>query len=390
MAKNRLIAFAAAAALAVLTPLAAMTPANGAVRPEGAVQAAPPPPAELTSVSCPRADFCMAVGDRADGHADLAEQWKGKHWRVLATPTLTGPKGRSGLVGISCASASQCVAVGWKSSIDLREAVSIAERWNGVRWRLLDVHFPTAWSVRGASCLRRACMIVGQRQEPGGFSVPLAALLTGTRLRALRPAIPPREHFGGFFSAASCLSASFCAAVGGYVIENVGTVSLAETWDGRTWRVRRTWHPATFDTLLDAVSCASPQLCMAGGAPVAGLRRGMTIELLWKDGRWHRVQAARPIVGPPDVPSGFSCPTVTRCVGSEYGLNSAHSAALTWNGGRTLGVHRVRRPAIGALTSISCPRPARCVAVGGFAKGAGTRNGVFAELWNGRRWFQMS
>jgi hypothetical protein len=52
-------------------------------------------------------------------------------------------------------------------------------------------------------------------------------------------------------------------------------------------------------------------------------------------------------------------------------------------------VHWARQPAIGALFSISCPRPDRCIAVGGFARGTGTHDGVFADLWNGHRWFLM-
>jgi hypothetical protein len=232
-------------------------------------------------------------------------------------------------------------------------------------------------------------MIVGQRARPGGRLSPLADLLTGARLRPLKPAVA-KGSVGGFLAGVSCTSDLFCAAVGGQFPLGVGgTINLAETWNGRTWRVRRTPHAAKFDTLLEAVSCASPDLCMAGGAPVAGLRQSMTSYLLWTHGRWRTLPADRELAGPPDVPTGFSCPTVPRCVGTEYGLNSTRSAALAWNGGRTLVVHRVRQPAIGALYAISCPRPTRCIAVGGLGQGAGTRNGVFAELWNGRRWFLM-
>lgn len=382
MALPRMTSLAAAVALALLIPLTAIAPVQGATR------MTPPPPDQLTGVSCPQPNVCLAVGERADGtKGALAERWNGKRWRVLATPTLTGPGGRSGLGNVSCVSTSRCVALGLRARTAVGPSTAIAEEWNGARWRLLHVRFPRGSFPVGISCVRRACMIVGQRLVgPSGRISALADLLTGTRLRLLKPAVA-KGSVGGFLTGVSCTSDVFCAAVGGQALPNVGgTINLAETWNGRTWRVRRTPHVAKFDTVLEAVSCASPDLCMAGGAPVAGLRPPMTSYLLWRHGRWRTLRADRELAGPPDVPAGFSCPTVTRCVGTEYGLNSTHSAALTWIGGRTLGVHRVRQPAIGALFSISCPQPARCIAVGGFGRGAGTRNGAFSELWNGRRW----
>jgi hypothetical protein len=266
--------------------------------------------------------------------------------------------------------------------------IVIVEEWNGVRWRLLHVRFPRGSFPSGISCVRRACMIVGQHFGPSERVAPLADLLTGTRLRPLKPAAA-RGSVGGFLAGVSCTSESFCVAVGGQGILGVGTTSLAETWNGRTWRVRRTPRVANFDTLLESVSCASPGMCLAGGAPVAGLRAAKTIYLLWRHGRWRTLRAGRELAGPPDVPSSFSCPAATRCVGTEYGLNSTRSAALNWRGGLTLAVHRVRQPPIGALYSISCPRPAHCIAVGGLAQGAGTHDGAFTELWNGHRWFLL-
>ena len=386
MSQSRLIALAIPVAAALLIPLTAIAPA------EGAAPAPIPPQNALISVSCPRPNACMAVGYRDGGsQGALAERWNGKRWRVVSTPTLTGPGGQSELVAVSCQTASLCLALGWsRSRTNVFNGIGVVEKWNGIRWRVLDVRFPKAWFVQGMSCVRRACMIVGSIQNPrAGQLLPLAALLTGTRLRQLRPAVPRGSNVEAL-GAVSCTAASFCAAVGSYEIQGVGTlINLAETWNGTTWRIRRTWHPVRFATVLDAVSCASPELCMAGGAPVAGFSPGMTIDLLWKNGRWRALEAERQLAGSPDVPTGFSCSTASRCVGSEYGLNSSRSAALTWNGGRTLGVHLVPQPPIGGLFAISCPRPARCIAVGGFATGAGAHDGVYSELWNGRKWFLL-
>lgn len=316
MTQSRLVALATAVAMALLLPLATTAPV------EGATLTPQPPLDALTGVSCPQPNVCLAVGDRADATSGaLAERWNGKRWRALATPTLTGPRGRSGLGSVSCVSTSMCVALGFWTRTAGGTSTAIAEEWNGARWRLLHVRFPRGSFPSSISCVRRACMIVGQRVVgPSGRISALADLLTGSRLRPLKPFVA-KGSVGGFLAGVSCTSDSFCAAVGGQFPPNVhGTINLAETWNGRTWRVRRTPHAAKFDTLLEAVSCASPDLCMAGGSSVAGLRPAMTSYLLWRHGIWRTLQADRELAGPPDVPTSFSCPAVTRCVGSEYGL----------------------------------------------------------------------
>lgn len=376
-------ALATAMAVALLVPLASTASAEGSAR------ANPPQQDALTSVSCPRPTFCMAVGYRAYGaRGALAETWNGRRWRVLATPSLTGRGGRSLLQAVSCVSTTRCVAIGSKSRTSSSPSSPVVEQWNGTRWRLLDLRFPAQTFLGRLSCLRRACMIVGSHTVGTlGRYVPLAGQLRGTRLRLVK-AVLPRGVFGGFLSGVSCTSVSFCVAVGGYILKVGGTVNLAETWNGTAWRVTRTWHPGSLDTVLTSVSCASPALCMAGGAPVAGLRGSFPLMLLWKGGSWHAMGiTGRQLPGPPDVPAGVSCPATASCVASEYGLNSDRSAALTWRGGRTLAIHRVLHPATGDLYAISCPRPDRCIAVGALApRSAGTRNGTFAELWNGRAW----
>ena len=65
----------------------------------------------LNAVSCTSTSFCMAVGSYGTGTASptLVEKWNGSKWTKLASPNPGAPGG-NGLNGVSCASATSCVA----------------------------------------------------------------------------------------------------------------------------------------------------------------------------------------------------------------------------------------------------------------------------------------
>jgi len=67
----------------------------------------------LSSVSCPNATRCYAVGNffRSFVINRLVETWNGTAWRLLATPAPTGAV-ITNLNGISCRIISNCFAVG--------------------------------------------------------------------------------------------------------------------------------------------------------------------------------------------------------------------------------------------------------------------------------------
>jgi hypothetical protein len=80
-----------------------------------------------TSVSCTSPSACVAVLSGAAGLA--AEQWDGSAWTIQSLPTPP-TSGSGGLDGVSCASASQCTAVGFFNF----SMPGIAEVWNGSVW----------------------------------------------------------------------------------------------------------------------------------------------------------------------------------------------------------------------------------------------------------------
>jgi hypothetical protein len=81
--------------------------------------------ADLNSVSCPGASWCMAVGryTTTDGVShSLAMIFNGAAWRVVKNPA------GKGLSAVSCSATTFCMTAGGPTG---------AERWNGSSWRTM-------------------------------------------------------------------------------------------------------------------------------------------------------------------------------------------------------------------------------------------------------------
>jgi hypothetical protein len=84
-------------------------------------------------VSCVSATACVAVGQKNIKAADqlpLAERWNGRRWLIQSTP------GAPRLIAVSCPSRTACAAIGVTDG---------AEAWNGKSWvrqRVLAVALP--------------------------------------------------------------------------------------------------------------------------------------------------------------------------------------------------------------------------------------------------------
>ncbi len=97
----------------------------------------------LAAVSCPGASWCMAVGSTKTGTTSakpLTERWTGGSWQAVPAASPPGDIYPTGLSGVSCASASSCVAGGTYTIGDgsfLGDAqLTLAELWNGTSWRI--------------------------------------------------------------------------------------------------------------------------------------------------------------------------------------------------------------------------------------------------------------
>jgi hypothetical protein len=117
---------------------------------------------QLTSVACTADGMCMAVGlyDNQDGTKTftLAEAWDGLKWRIVPTPNRRGVSVNA-LYGVACASAASCIAVGNSG------ARPLAMSWDGSTWSVMPIPAPKGQGrsdLRGLACASAvACVAIG-------------------------------------------------------------------------------------------------------------------------------------------------------------------------------------------------------------------------------------
>src|SRR5262249_12570726 len=171
----------------------------------------------------------------------LAERWNGTRWTIQGTPNP--PQGGGELNGVACTSASACTAAGNSN------AGNLAARWNGHTCSIHTTppppgaHLPSRPTVPGPPA--PACTAAGAYTTSSAASQPLAERWNGTSW-AIQPT--PRLAGGamGLLIGVACTSATGCTAVGyssPNVFNNQSPATLAERWDGSSWRVETTPHP---------------------------------------------------------------------------------------------------------------------------------------------------
>lgn len=363
------------------------------------VQATPNPPGAIAStlsgVSC-TTTACVAVGyyvNRAGSVLTLAERWNGTTWSIQGTRDPAGAVG-SWLFAVTCTSARACTAVG-----DYENALAVfgtlAERWNGARWvvqRTIDPPGAFSSNLFGVSCTSaRACAAVGDYVNTDGTTVTLAERWNGARWR--RQTIPNQPGASGSaLSAVSCAKASACIAVGRYTSSEGTMLALAEGWNGSRWTIQATLKPGRGRTSeLDGVWCASANACTAAGSYTNTFGTSLTLAERWNGSGWA-------IQSTPNVDrnvggklTAISCGSARRCTAVGYNVNPVGmdvTMGQEWNG--VAWRDRTTPNLVGAvptrLSGVSCVSNRDCTAVGDYAAGFHRPTAALAERWNGTRW----
>lgn len=325
----------------------------------------------LTSVSCPTASFCMAVGVNAVNPGlikPLVEMYDGKHW-TLGSPTAIGSD--TYFEGVDCASATFCTVVGGDA------AGPLAERWNGHSWRVeAAVRARYGGGFAAVSCpSTQSCFAVGYQY--------FDKQAVGTKVLAERwegpssgwsvtssPSVAPYQS--AELSAISCTSTTRCVAAGGLVrdLSGDGFYNLIETWNGKTWSKTAVPSPAGISGLSD-IACRSRSWCLAVGKGGGG--PGDPAALLLKDGKW----AATTVSTAGGEFTSVACRSDTSCIAT--GQVSADTGALItplvehWNGS-AWAKRTVSEPASqdSALNGATCVSASKCFAVGFYTPSTGS------------------
>ena len=336
----------------------------------------------LDSVSCPSAGSCEAVGGYAgDGKegATLAETWNGTSWIIQKTPN---PKGSSytELTSVSCMSASDCFAVGLGSPVTQPGPTSLAELWNGTIWSIVSTSNPSGSEgvqLFGVSCSSAtACAAVGENSIANQVNDTLAMIWNG-KTWTIEPTPTPSSGGGGLYGV-TCSSASTCMGVGVSFGSKGPTALLVESWDGETWSTQKArGEPGLLGAGLSGVSCLSTSFCLAVGSdefydPIAEI---------WNGSDWK--VTTPPVGAEGDSLDDVSCITTTDCF--AVGSNDADEMGLAeeWNG--TSWTVLKTPVGLGLLEHVSCISGTSCMAVGSTVSNTRPPKPL-AESWNGTEW----
>jgi len=316
----------------------------------------------LDGVSCVSSRFCIGVGFDRDSDATLAARWDGARWTTQPTPA-TGNAVRgvgSMLNAVSCISTSFCVAVG---STNSRNRWTLIDRWDGAHWASQrHPTLPRFSGLLGVSCRSaRFCIAVGG-PTGGDLGPSLAELWNGTSwTRSRTPNYPGADQTT--LDALSCLSTRNCTAVGSWYSSRTGSGgTVAERWNGVRWTIHPT--PASGDlSELAGVSCLSASFCMAVGGPPAG-DTGPGLADRWNGRDWTRIRV------PAGTLNGVSCRSARLC--TAVGTKGGRTLAEHWNGTawaiqRTPNPRRPPQTLLDwsvSLSGVSCTSANACYAVG--------------------------
>jgi hypothetical protein len=342
----------------------------------------------LRALSCPADESCIAVGltgSKYTVRVPMVARSSGGSWSTEALPGMS-PAGDSIFAAVSCPSVTRCLTVGRQEVpapyLGARSAGDrpLTEQWDGATWTVQRAVVPPGTAdagLAGVDCEQATCMAVGSYAGRVGDDRPLAEVWNGRSwtLELPRPIRAGHEASDAVLSDVACVSAS-CVAVGRFsydVTFFTGVGPMIQRWDGSAWRIERSANTQSLDTELNGVACPSADRCIAVG--LQRIKPGVfgPFAEIWNGERWNVMRVAGPS-GSPDVELfDVACPRVDSCVAVGLRATGSHYEPLieTWDGRRWV-IEPVEPPAdftSGALDSVDCPSPSRCLAVGTYTFG---------------------
>jgi Cutinase len=352
------------------------------------------PNVSLNSVACASATSCVTVGEytNTSGYAPgLLLTGSGTSWTATEAPlppNASRPYPGVDLTSVVCPSASTCVAVGSYVSTTGTDGLLLVQ--SGGAWKPIEAPLPARTSplmveLTAVGCSAPvSCVAAGTYTDSSGAHNLLLTWsgVTWTPTKAPLPAgaAPASKQDYQEPLSVACLSPSSCYVVGTYIGKSGNYLGLLLAGSGTKWTAAEAPLPsgASSGTLL-SVACPSASTCVAVGEATSGQPRGL---LLVKSGAgWHATQAPLP-------PNGFAsasltataCQSASVCfgvggygdsIGANLGLLMAWSRGV-WTPAMAPLLTKATAYLTVNLTSIACPYASSCVAVGSYTNLSGT------------------
>lgn len=307
----------------------------------------------LDAVACASPSDCWAIGsyDASGVQQTLIQHWNGTSWAIVPSPN-TGATQDNVLKSVTCASASDCWAVGWYNNGEIGSVDrTLIQRWNG-----------TSWSI-------------------------VASPNNGTNANRLK--------------GVTCASAAECWAVGDYVFTGnlfqTFDQTMIQRWDGTSWSIVESQNsriPDSYmvlnhelDNYLESVTCASASDCWAVGS----VNRYQTVIQRWDGLSWSLVPSANAGAEDYNLLQSVTCASSSECWAAGYwyplgsgGEESPKTLIQRWNGSAWSLVSSPNPSASSSLSSVACASASECWAVGRYHDGIS--NQTLIQKWDGSSW----
>ncbi len=362
----------------------------------------------LLSTTCANVLECWGVGatvPNGGNYAPLIEAWKGSSWTVSPSPAPPGSDGYA-LFGVTCATATDCWAVGAELGPAGTAIVGdLTENWDGAAWSVVPSPIPTGavgGVLEGVSCASVSdCWAVGFTTDQNSRALrSLAEHWDGSDWTIVTS--PATDQAFDQLNSVSCVGSENCWAVGSAGPEQIhpnflpiypaaaGDQGLIEHWDGSAWSVVPSFSPTAPDGgYLSAVTCVASSNCWASGSITNGSgSAGSTLTENWNGSVWA-------IIPSPDAPgpggdifSGITCLGASRCwaVGSSGvsgnggGGFNPRSFIEYWDGTAWSIQPSPNVTSVSLLGSVTCVGGVSCWAVGGADTSAQPGSTVYQTL----------
>jgi streptogramin lyase len=274
----------------------------------------------LDAVSCASTTSCMAVGEgdprSFEGAGPLAESWDGTQWTTQPLFS-TGSGERDHLKDVSCWSSTECMAVGMNTGVEGSRPIS--ELWKGGKWTAEPVPLPEGFvgsDLRGVSCTSATfCLAVGQRVTTEVESA-YGESWDGTKWTPVKISTSGYFPFGNEFSwleSVSCTSTTWCMGAGEESFGGEeGWQGIGARWTGSELVLLRV--PTEHQNDLVRISCSGQEACIATGNQeirIGSGEWGSVIEVL-NGSTWFNQAAAVESSG--SALLGVSCVHAAQCI----------------------------------------------------------------------------
>ncbi len=179
----------------------------------------------LTSVTCPSANNCWAVGYYYNGtvYQTLVEQYAGTAWSIVTSPNSRSSQWNQ-LSHVTCASTTTCWAAGFVST-----GQTLTEKYDGTAWSLVTPKADTSQPgvLYGVACANATdCWAVGNKSSQTLTEHYDGTACSGT---AWTVASSPNNGSGqNVLNGVTCVSGTNCWAVGTYVNSSGALQTLIE------------------------------------------------------------------------------------------------------------------------------------------------------------------